>query len=41
MALALKGYKQGKGSIQFPNDQDFPINLIFEIIACRASEVLR
>jgi uncharacterized protein YdhG (YjbR/CyaY superfamily) len=41
MAAALKGYKQGKGSIQFPNDQEFPIVLIIEIIACRASELLR
>ena len=40
MATALKGYKQGKGSIQFPNDQDFPLELIQQVIQTRAAEIL-
>lgn len=39
MAAALKGYKQGKGSIQFPNDQDFRLELIQQVIQTRAAEL--
>lgn len=31
----LKNYKQGKGSVQFPLDQDLPIDLIKEMILFR------
>ncbi len=34
----LKKYKQGKGSIQFPNSQDFPVDLITRIIKFRIKE---
>lgn len=37
-ATALSGYKQGKGSVRFPNNQPLPINLITEIIAYRIEE---
>lgn len=37
-AAALSSYKQGKGSVQFPNDQPFPLDLIAEIIAFRVEE---
>ena len=40
MSAALKGYKQGKGSIQFPNDQEFPLELIQQVIQTRAAEIL-
>jgi uncharacterized protein YdhG (YjbR/CyaY superfamily) len=39
MSEKLKGYKQGKGSIQFPNDQEFPLDLILQVIACRAKDI--
>ncbi|MFY7991154.1 MAG: iron chaperone [Fluviicola sp.] len=39
MSEELKRYKQGKGSIQFPNDQEFPLELILRVIACRAQEL--
>ena len=32
-ADALSQYKQGKGSVQFPNEQPLPLDLIAEIIA--------
>lgn len=34
----LKAYKTGKGSIQFQNDESFPIDLIRRIIEFRVSE---
>jgi len=34
----LMGYKQGKGSIQFPHTQELPIDLIKEIIIFRSDE---
>lgn len=37
-AAALSSYKQGKGSVQFPNDQPLPLDLIAEIIAFRVEE---
>jgi uncharacterized protein YdhG (YjbR/CyaY superfamily) len=40
MAADLIGYKQGKGSIQFPHAQEFPIELISRIIEVRAHEIL-
>lgn len=39
MSNELKHFKQGKGSIQFPNDRDFPMELITRVIACRAAEI--
>lgn len=36
----LATYKQGKGSVQFPNDQPLPIELIAEIVKFRAEENL-
>lgn len=37
-AAELSGYKQGKGSVQFPLDQPLPIDLIKKIAAFRAEE---
>lgn len=37
-AAALSSYKQGKGSVQFPNEQPLPLELIAEIIAFRVKE---
>ena len=37
-ADALSRYKQGKGSVQFPNEQPLPLDLIAEIIAFRVEE---
>lgn len=37
-AAALSSYKQGKGSVQFPNEQPLPLELIAEIIAFRVEE---
>ena len=37
-AVALSSYKQGKGSVQFPNEQPLPLDLIAEIIAFRVEE---
>ncbi|HSI75444.1 MAG TPA: DUF1801 domain-containing protein [Lunatimonas sp.] len=34
----LAGYKQGKGSVQFPLDQPIPYKLIREIVAFRVAE---
>lgn len=34
----LSGYKQGKGSVQFPIDQPIPYNLIEKIVLFRAKE---
>lgn len=33
-------YKQGKGSVQFPNDQPLPINLIRRVVQHRVAQVL-
>lgn len=35
----LKNYKTGKGSIQFPLDQDMPYELIEQIVKFRVAEV--
>ncbi len=35
---ALSVYKQGKGSVQFPNQESLPIKLIEEIIRFRVAE---
>jgi uncharacterized protein YdhG (YjbR/CyaY superfamily) len=35
---ALSKYKQGKGSVQFPNDQALPVELIKQIILFRIEE---
>lgn len=34
----LSRYKQGKGSVQFPHDQELPLNLIAQIIEFRKWE---
>jgi len=34
----LKGYKQGKGSVQFPIDKPLPVNLIGRMVAFRVRE---
>ena len=36
----LSKYKQGKGSVQFPNDQPLPLGLIAEIVKFRVEENL-
>jgi len=36
----LSAYKQGKGSVQFPNSLPLPIDLIQRIVLFRLSEVL-
>ena len=35
---ALSGYKQGKGSVQFPLDQDMPLELITQIVEFKVVE---
>ena len=37
----LAGYKQGKGSVQFPHDQPLPLELISKILKFRVSENLQ
>lgn len=37
----LSGFKQGKGSVQFSNHQDLPLELIREIIKFRVEENLK
>ncbi|OAZ04803.1 iron chaperone [Flavobacterium succinicans] len=37
-AEALSNYKQGKGSVQFPNEQPLPLDLIADIITFRVEE---
>lgn len=32
-------YKQGKGSVQFPNDQPLPVDLIKRVVKYRKSQV--
>jgi uncharacterized protein YdhG (YjbR/CyaY superfamily) len=34
----LKGYKQGKGSVQFPHNQPLPLELIWSIAEFRTDE---
>jgi len=34
----LSGYKQGKGSVQFPLDQPMPLNLIIKIVKDRVKK---
>lgn len=34
----LKGYKQGKGSVQFPLDQPIPYDLIARMVSYRVAE---
>jgi len=36
----LSKYKQGKGSVQFPNDKDLPVELIRRIVEFRVKENL-
>ncbi len=40
-AKKLSGYKQGKGSVQFPIDQPIPYDLIAEIVTFKVSETER
>jgi uncharacterized protein YdhG (YjbR/CyaY superfamily) len=37
-ARELAGYKQGKGSVQFPHDRELPLDLIARMVAFRADE---
>lgn len=37
----LSGYKQGKGSVQFPLDRPLPLTLIAEIVQFRVREILQ
>jgi len=37
-AAQLAGYKQGKGSVQFPNNKDLPLGLVAEIVQFRVKE---
>jgi len=39
-AQALKEYKQGKGSVQFPLNEPLPADLIAEIVAYKRQKVL-
>jgi len=34
----LAGYRQGKGSVQFPHDRELPLDLIARMVAFRAEE---
>jgi len=36
---ALKKYKQGKGSVQFPHNETFPLELIQKMILFRYNEI--
>jgi uncharacterized protein YdhG (YjbR/CyaY superfamily) len=36
----LAGYKQGKGSVQFPLDQEMPYSLIEEILVFKRNQVV-
>jgi uncharacterized protein YdhG (YjbR/CyaY superfamily) len=38
---ALSVYKQGKGSVQFPLDQDLPLDLIAAIVRFRVEENIK
>lgn len=40
-AKELVGYKQGKGSVQFPVDREMPWDLIERIVRFRVSELTR
>lgn len=37
-AKELSGYKQGKGSVQFPVDEPMPLQLIADIVKFRVEE---
>ena len=37
----LKGYKQGKGSVQFPLDQPLPKDLIIRMVKFRREEIMK
>jgi len=37
----LKGYKQGKGSVQFPLNQPLPKDLIIRMVKFRKEEILK
>ncbi len=37
----LKGYKQGKGSVQFPLDKPLPKDLIVRMVKFRKEEILK
>ena len=38
LKVDLKRYKQGKGSIQFQNDEDLPLEIIRKIVRTRVAE---
>lgn len=35
----LKGFKQGRGSIQFPNEKELPLDLIKRIVLFKKNEI--
>lgn len=37
-ATALKRYKSGKGSVQFPHDEPLPLDLVAKIVQFRVAE---
>lgn len=37
-AVALKRYKRGKGSVQFPHEEPLPLDLVSEIVQFRVAE---
>lgn len=37
--MRLDAYKRGKGSVQFPNDKPFPLDLISEMIAFKKASM--
>ena len=37
--VELSGYKQGKGSVQFPHIQPLPIDLVKRIVAFKANNI--
>jgi uncharacterized protein YdhG (YjbR/CyaY superfamily) len=37
---ALQGYKQGKGSVQFPLNESLPLALIKQMVAFRKKEII-
>ncbi len=40
-AIALAGYKKGKGSVQFPHNEPLPLELIIRMIGFQKDSIIR